>query len=169
MEDFRSYLGLVQYHTAIVIIHSDVVYELWFSDNYWTQSWKCDSAKYGDCMAGTWDVYVRSGNRFSSLDLSVPGRMIRSLRRVFGELGLNCAKPPMGVNCIRPIENSIGKVIAAKRTNGEERLSPDTQIPPYSRRTEIADENEWPAMGQALRQPKTRERNCSLWVHIMCG
>lgn len=48
MEDFRSYLGLIQYQAAIMITPSEIEYELWFSDNYWAQSWKCDSAKYGD-------------------------------------------------------------------------------------------------------------------------
>ena len=91
--------------------------------------------------------------------------MVNSVRRAFGDLGLNFAKPPTGVHCIRPIGNSIGKVIVAKRPDGEERLSPETQLAPYSKRTSIAAENEWHVMDQALRTPKPRAKLLGLGAH----
>ena len=156
MEGFRTYLDLKKPQIAAMATPSEIEYELWFSGDFWAQSWKCDSVKFGDCLAGTWNVYRRIDRRFACLDLGATGRMISSLRRVFSDYGLDFLRPPIGVSCIRSIENSIGKTILVKRSNGEQLLSPDSQIPPYNRRTAFVGEFDWPISGHASRQPKIR-------------
>ena len=82
--------------------------------------------------------------------------MLSSIRKIFGDLELSFAPTPIGAHCIRPIENSIGKTIVVKRANGEERMSSDSRLAPYSKRKSIVEENEWPVLDQALRTPKIR-------------
>ena len=91
--------------------------------------------------------------------------MMSSLRRVFHDNGLRFLENPYGATYIRPIENSIGKTIITKRTNGEERLGPDSQIPPYSRRSAVVGEYQWPVLDQSYRQPKHREKLLMLGSH----
>ena len=165
LEDFRAYLQKSLYEIVVMTTPSEVEDEIWFADGFWSQRWRCDSAQFGDVLAGTWNVYVRSKKEYSNLDFSVPGRMLNSLRRCFGEHGLKFLGNPHGVPLVRPIENSIGKTIIIRRANGEERLSPDTHIPPYSRKTAEYEEVAWPVLEQAYRQPKTREKLLALGAH----
>ena len=156
--DFGTYLDLGKPQIAAMITPPEIEYELWFSDDFWAQSWKCDSVKFGDCLARVWNVFLRIDRGFTGLDLCVPGRMISIARRGFSDYGLKFLHPPIGVSCIRSIGNSIGKTILVKRPAGEHRISPDSQIPPYSRRTAVVEEFEWPILDHATRQPKIREK-----------
>ena len=114
---------------AVMITPAEVEGRIRYNDGFWTQCWQCDSAKFGDVLAGSWNGYVKSPETYRSLDFSVPGRLMSSLRRVFNDNGLEFLENPHGVTLARPIENSIGKTIVTRRTNGEERLSPDSKIP----------------------------------------
>lgn len=107
-----------------------------------------------------WDrgIYVRSLREYTSLELSVPVRMISNLRRAFGDNGLRFAHNPYGVTFIRPIENAVGRTIVIQRSNGEERLSPAPQIPTYSRESSIVEEYTWQVRDQACREPAIREK-----------
>ena len=140
IEDFRTRLESETYEIAVMITPSEVEEEIWFRSGFWAQGWLCDSAKFGDVLAGSWNVYVKSPSKYTSLDFNVHGRMMSSPRRVFHDNGLNFLENPHGATCIRPIEKSIGKTIAIKRWNGEKRLIPDAQIPPYSRKSAVVAE-----------------------------
>ena len=108
IDDFRLRLSLETYEIAVMITPAEVEEGIWHSDVFWTQCWQCDSAKFGDALAGSWDVYVKSPKTYTSLEFSVPGRMMSSLRRVFSDNGLKFLENPHGVTFVRPIENSIG-------------------------------------------------------------
>ena len=110
-------------------------------------------AKYGDFLAATWNIYVESSKRYASLDMDVPGRMIGAMRMPFSENGLTFLSNPLGDTCARPIEHSVGEMVAIERSNGEERLSPETQIPPYCKRPAVIDGCEWPVLDQSYRTP----------------
>ena len=69
---------------------------------------------------------------YSILDLSRTGGMMSNLRLAFDNNGLRFLHNPYGAIMIRSIENTIGNTSLIERANGDERLSPDTQIPPYS-------------------------------------
>ena len=165
IDEFRFFLDKECYDIAIMITPSEVEEEIWYKGGFWTQGWHCDSAKYGDVLAGSWNVYVKSADQYSSLDPTVPGRMMSSIRRFFADKGLEFVENPMGATCIRPIENSAGKTIIARRWNGEERLSPDSQIPPYSRKSAIVGNHIWPILDQAYREPKVRGELLVLGAH----
>lgn len=158
IDEFRELLERTEVKIAILITPSEVEEEIWYPTGFWTQSWQCGSAKYGDMMAGAWNVYVRSPSNYASLELNAPGRMLGSIRRAFADNGLFFLDNPAGVTSIRPIENSIGKTIVVRRVNGEERLSPDSQIPPYSRKEAVMENYDWPVLNQAYRSPKIREK-----------
>ena len=152
-----------------MIAPPEVEYNIWYQGEFRTQSWKCDSAKHGDCLAGPWNVYIQSAKTYTSLDLSAPDRMMSSLRRISQENGLSFLETPHGATCIRPIVNSIGKTSLVKRPNGDARLVPDSQLRPYSRRTAIVEEYHWPVLDQAYRQPRAREKLLVLGAHHACA
>ena len=116
-------------------------------------------------ITGSWNIYAKRANRYSSLDFSVPGGMESSSRRVFRDNGSECPGNLHGATYVLPIESSIGKAILIKMASGEERLSPDSQLPPYRRKYAAVEEYQWPVMDQAYRQPKFRQKLLVLGSH----
>ena len=166
LHDSRSYLQESQYEIVVMMTPAEVEDEIRYAYGFWSQRWRCDSAEFGDVMAGTWNIYVQSKKKYANLDFAVPGRMLSSLRRCFGDHGLKFLDNPTGVPLVRPLENSIGRtIIIIRRANGEQRLSPDSHIPPYSRKTAETEEVAWPVLDQAYRQPKLREKLLALGAH----
>ena len=165
IEEFRKFLAKTKVGAAAMITPCKVEDGLWYLDDFWTQNWKRDSAEHGDCLVGSWNVYVRSQHSYGISNVSFPGRMLSNLRLVLYDHGLRFLHNPFWVTVIRSIENTIGKTILVKRANGEEGLSPGTQIPPYRRRSAISEEHMWPVMDQAFREPKIREKLLVLGAH----
>ena len=118
IDSFRYFLNAACFDIAIMLTPSEVEEEIWYKGGFWTQGWHCDSAKYGDMLAGSWNIYVKSNETYSSLELTVPGRMMSSIRCAFGDKGLYFLDNPIGVKFIRPVGNSIGRTIVARRGNG---------------------------------------------------
>ena len=96
IEEFRQFIAKTKVETAVMMTPSEVEDGLWYLDDFWTKTWKCDSAKHGDCLVGSWNVYVRSKNSYGSLESSCPGRMLSNLRRVFDDHGLRFLRNPWG-------------------------------------------------------------------------
>lgn len=125
------------------------------------------SATASNAEIDWWDlgIYVKSKTQYTSLDLSVPGRAISTSRRDFSDNGWAFLNIPHGVIFARPIANSVGGTIAAKRSNDEARLSPDSQIPPYIRKSDVVEECEWPGLGRDYRHPEIRGKFSVLCAH----
>ena len=66
---------------------------IWFSEGFRAQSWGFGSAKHGDSMSGTWEVYAGSQEAYRSLYSDVPGRAIATLRRAFADNGQTFLTP----------------------------------------------------------------------------
>ena len=60
IDDFRNQSKSAKYEIAVMITPSEVEEEIWYQSGFRTQSWQCDSAKFGDVLTGAWDVYVKA-------------------------------------------------------------------------------------------------------------
>ena len=142
---------LKQTEISAAITPSEVGASIWYGIGFWTQSRGFGSAKHCDCVEDPLSIYAKSPMVYSNLDMDVPGRMVGIHRGTFLGRGLTFISNPSGEACSRPSGNSIGKAVVVKMPNGDGRLGPDTQIPPYSMRTGIMEEYEWKAIDQAYR------------------
>ena len=86
--EFRSFLDQMDVEIAVTVTPDEVGEEIWYPPVFWTQSWRCDSARYGDVLAGSWNVYVKGASMYTSLELDAPGRTIGPIRRAFPDNGL---------------------------------------------------------------------------------
>ena len=85
--------------------------------------------------------------------LGFPCRRPNTFGRSCADIGVIPTKYPIGVYCHRPIDNSGGQVLMAKRQNGEESAIKEPKTPPYARRNAILKGYLWPVVDQAYRSP----------------